>query len=88
MSDINSEISNLTSAIEHLENSMRQSFVHSTPKPDTQASAIYMENISTKSDSGFTSAYKSQTHHPMTQDIQLGWVQNLKFLLLKQSLLI
>jgi hypothetical protein len=42
MSDINSEISNLTSAIEHLENSLRQSFVHSTPKPDTQASAIYI----------------------------------------------
>ena len=56
MSDINSEIGKLTSAIEHLENSLRQSFVHSTPKPDTQASAIYMENISTKSDSGFTSA--------------------------------
>jgi hypothetical protein len=30
MSDINSEIGNLTSAIEHLENSLRQSFVHST----------------------------------------------------------
>ena len=56
MSDINSEIGNLTSAIEHLENTLRQSFVHSTPKPDTQASAIYMENISRKSDSGFASA--------------------------------
>jgi hypothetical protein len=41
--------------LEHLENSLRQSFVHSTPKPDTQASAIYTENISRKSDSGFTS---------------------------------
>ena len=50
MSDINSEIGNLTSAIEHLENSLRQSFVHSTPKPDTQASAIYIENISRKSE--------------------------------------
>jgi hypothetical protein len=50
MSDINSEISNLTSAIEHLENGLRQSFVHSTPKPDTQASAIYIENISRKSE--------------------------------------
>ena len=50
MSDINSEISNLTSAIEHLENSLRQSFVHSIPKPDTQDSAIYMENISRKSE--------------------------------------
>jgi hypothetical protein len=50
MSDINSEIGNLTSAIEHLENSLRQSCVHSTPKPDTQASAIYMENISRKSE--------------------------------------
>ena len=48
MSDINSEIGNLTSAIEHLENSLRQSFVHSTPKPDSHASAIYMENISRK----------------------------------------
>ena len=50
MSDINSEIGNLTSAIEHLENSFRQSFVHSTPKPDTQASAIYIEYISRKSE--------------------------------------
>jgi hypothetical protein len=56
MSDINSEIGNLTSAIEHLENSLRQSFVHSIPKPDTQASAIYMDNISRKSDSGFASS--------------------------------
>jgi hypothetical protein len=40
------ELLNLTSAIKHLENSLRQSFVHSTPKPDTQASAIYIENIS------------------------------------------
>jgi hypothetical protein len=48
MSDINSEIGNLTSAIEHLENTLRQSFVHSTSKPDTQASVIYMENISTQ----------------------------------------
>jgi hypothetical protein len=38
MSDINSEIGNLTSAIEHLENTLRQSIVHSTPKPDTQVS--------------------------------------------------
>ena len=45
MLDINSEIGNLTSAIEHLENSLRQSFVHSTPKPDTQASAIYIWKI-------------------------------------------
>jgi hypothetical protein len=29
---------------------LRQSFVHSTPKPDTQASAIYIENISRKSE--------------------------------------
>jgi hypothetical protein len=27
-----------------------ESFVHSTPKPDTQASAIYIENISRKSE--------------------------------------
>jgi hypothetical protein len=42
MSDINSEIGNLTSAIEHLENTLRQSFVHSTPKPDTQARSHYL----------------------------------------------
>jgi hypothetical protein len=42
----------LHNAKEHLENSLRQSFVHSTPKPDTQASAIYIENISKKSEDG------------------------------------
>lgn len=71
MSDINSEIGNLTSAIEHLENSLRQSFVHSTPKPDTQASAIYMENISRKSDSGFTSAVQG----PNTSSDDTGHIQ-------------
>jgi hypothetical protein len=45
MSDINSEIGNLTSAIEHLENSLRQSFVHSTPKPDTQGTLGFVPII-------------------------------------------
>ncbi|CAC5402443.1 unnamed protein product [Mytilus coruscus] len=39
MSDLNSEIGNITSAIEHLENSLkkRTSFMHSTPKIGTNA---------------------------------------------------
>ena len=87
MSDINSEIGNLTSAIEHLENSLRQSFVHSTPKPDTQASAIYMENISTKSDSGFTSAVqKPNTSSDDTgHTIRLGTKPKVPFAKTKSS---
>lgn len=39
MSDLNNEIGNITSAIEHLENSLkkRTSFMHSTPKISTYA---------------------------------------------------
>ena len=61
MSDINSEIGKLTSAIEHLENSLRQSFVHSTPKPDTQASAIYMEFFQGKVKTGSNSILFKRT---------------------------
>jgi hypothetical protein len=50
-----------TSAIEHLENSLRQSFVHSTPKPDTQASAIYMEFFQGKVKTGSNSILFKRT---------------------------